>query len=268
MNPELPTDRYILSLRPEFYDDQIVGLAFLGLLKHTVASADHAHSLIDVVAGGSPEDVRRVFSGLVRLWFECIALHMQSEEDAAASVALDSAEASSNGIVPSALVERTVLDREKGRFFKKIYGVDSALFAVIKFTTECASASSTARKAILDAGTLALVLSAFVNRSYKLSSLHDAFGHTGKRRGAKSPRRDTTDVRPTLESPLASINAEASTLSVLIRTPKFQENWKASRFAHRVALCAALVDGVFGGDAGRDNQYAVTRALFGKIVGR
>lgn len=240
------------------------------MLKNAVASNDRGHGLMNIIVRGSEEDVKRVFSGLVRLWFECIASQMKSEEDTADGNASGTMmgitfESQASGLPSAIVVERTVLEREKVRFFQKIYGINSALSAMINFTSKCAQASHIVRKAILDAGALALVLSAFAHIDYKLGGLVDTFGST-KHQGTKSPRRDITNVGSTSAFPLATINAEASTLSVLIRNPKFQKNWPANRFANRRALCATLVDSLFGGDAEQDNQYALTRALFGKIV--
>lgn len=227
------------------------------MLNHIVKSGDSAQNLINTITRSSGDDIIRIFSGFMRIWFECIGLQVQHDLDARAARSSDGFSVSEDrvvsGMVPPVEQEHSFYEREKNSFFQKIVKVDSVLFNVIKFATECAFRGATVRTGMLHSGGLALVLTAFVNADYRLGGLIDVPGKQSKSGETWPPS-------------LGAINAEASTLSVLIHQAKFQKNWRGSRFTTRVTLCSMLVDSLFGGEEEQDNDYAVTRALFNKIV--
>ncbi|KAF7964770.1 hypothetical protein HWV62_3136 [Athelia sp. TMB] len=197
------------------------------------------------------------------------------------------------GVVPvvSESNQRSLLDREKAAFFQKVHGLDSALFSVITFTANCAASMGNAstRQAIVDAGVLALVLTAFVCADYKLGTLIEPMrqAEASKARPSGNNNQDASVIpTPTpasinaeastlsvldasvIPTPTpASINAEASTLSVLVHNPSFQRNWQKSKFTQRINVCAGLVTSLFPATE-TGGQDAVTRGLFARIVDR
>ncbi|KZP30502.1 hypothetical protein FIBSPDRAFT_945867 [Athelia psychrophila] len=255
--------------RAENYDAETVALAALAILKRIISSSDHAQSLINILIQGSQEDVRRVFSGIVQLWLESIAHKIQKDETLASGQQRGTMETHSQmqahtGSVPEIPTEPTLLEQEKESFFYKVHGLDSALFAVVAFAGECATGvDSGTRQAMVECGVPALVLSAFVCDDYQPDSLLEPF----RKAVSKGSRRKTRDgsIIPATSLTSESINAEASTLSVIVHKPKFQRNWQGGRFAQRVNQCAALVNSLFPAE-GTGGQYAVTRALFSRIV--
>lgn len=228
----------------------MVSLAILCILKRVIKSKNGARTFTNVITRGSPDDVHRVFSGIVRLWLESAVEQMEKTSDIEAW-----------GGSVSALSKTTLLEREKASFFQKMHGRDSVLIAVITFVADGAAAMNTAgsRQAMAEAGVLALVLSAFVCKDFKLETLMEPT------RRAKAIHRETRDASMIpAPSPMA-INTEASTLSVLMHNASFQRNWQGSSFAQRIGVCATLVNSLFPvADTG--DQYTITRALFLRIV--
>jgi hypothetical protein len=233
------------------------------MLKHIVLSGDSARHLMNALAESSYEDSVYIFSGVLRLWLECVGMQVQKilapESDHSSIL---SARLFRGGVVPEVESEQTSYDREKERFIRKIVDVDNALLNLIKFATETANESATARSGLLDAGGLALVLFAFINPDFKLSGLVYNSTKQGTKRGGGPGPREASLCQPLS---LSAINAEASTLSVSIRSPKFRRTWEGRRFQTRLALCSSLVYSLLGED-GMDDRHAVTRALFRKIV--
>ncbi|KZP30492.1 hypothetical protein FIBSPDRAFT_1038162 [Athelia psychrophila] len=254
--------------RAENYDAETVALATLAILRRIISSSDHARSLINLLAQGSLEDVRRVFSGIVQLWLESIADKIQKDETLASGRQMRTVEThsqmqSQTGSVPDIPTEPTLLEQEKESFFYKVHGHDSVLVSIIEFARECAtSMDSGTRQAMLEGGAHALVLSAFVCNDYQLDSLIEPFRKATLSR-KKGSRGNTIIPAP---PSLASINADASTLSVSIHTPKFQRNWQGGRFEHRLNVCGALVTSLFPAAEDMGEEYAVTRALLFRIV--
>ncbi|KAF7983691.1 hypothetical protein HWV62_19609 [Athelia sp. TMB] len=259
--------------RSESYDDEMVALSTLVILKRVIITSDHAQAFLKVITRGSQEDVHRVFSGIVWVWLECTAEQLQkinqmadNRNGGAMAIPFDK----KTGVVPvvSESNQRSLLDREKAAFFQKVHGLDSALFSVITFTANCAASMGNAstRQAIVDAGVLALVLTAFVCADYKLGTLIEPMrqAEASKARPSGNNNQDAS-VIPT-PTP-ASINAEASTLSVLVHNPSFQRNWQKSKFTQRINVCAGLVTSLFPATE-TGGQDAVTRGLFARIVDR
>lgn len=163
--------------------------------------------------------------------------------------------------VPMIEIEQTSFEQEKSALFLRALSSKSALFDVIKFTKKCvlADESSTNRHAILDSGILALVLSAFACKDYRLDSLFKK-GQNAR----KSNSKDATAL-PGPPIGIALINAEASTLSMLVHNPKFQRNWKEDEFRQRMNACASLMRNLFP-EGEQEPQYVVTKALFAGII--
>jgi len=246
--------------RFRFYDSEVIKLAFLAMLKHIVLSGDSARHLLNALAESSYEDAVYIFSGVLRLWLECVGMQVQRNltPESEFSNFLGGRPCS---VVPQVEQEQTSYDREKDRFMRKIVDVDNALLNFIKFATETANESATTRSGLLDAGGLALVLFAFVNPDFKLSGLIDNSATT--KREAGPGHREASLYQPLS---LSAINAEASTLSVLIRSSKFRRTWQGRRFQTRLAHCSSLVYNLLGEDGRTDDRQAVMCALFREIV--
>jgi hypothetical protein len=146
--------------------------------------------------------------------------------------------------------------------------MDGPLYNLIKFTMKAAEQNISVRLGLLDAGSLALVLTAFANADFRLSSLVSIPKQEGKQKGVKSGRREVPDAEVSPHPSLVAINAEASALSVLIRNAKFTERWRGQRLDTRLSLCSALVDSLLRkeGVTVLDDGYEVTTALFRNIV--
>lgn len=234
-------------------------------MKYIVTSSDSTYTLISVITRSSVEDLSRVFAAIVQLWLESTAFQLHRAADIAeltnAIDALAGASFCPSPTVPVIEIEQTPFEQEKSALFLRAFGSKSALFDVIKFTKQCvlADEGSAKRRAILDAGILALVLSTFACKDYRLDSLFKK-GQNARKQNLK----DATGLpRPPLG--IALINAEASTLSVLVHKPKFERNWQEDDFGRRKIACASLVSSLFSEDE-QDPQYAVTEALFVGIV--
>lgn len=258
--------------RPQLYDSEIIELAFLSTLKFIALSGNSARHLMDVLALGSHQDVVRVFSGVIRLWLECVNIqtHTSSEHSTAQYVNTLSS-VSGDGMFPGNLVPTNEDPRfyayEKAAFLGKIANVDKYIYNIIKFATDAADKNMTIRWGMLDAGCLSLVLSAFVSDGFKLKSLTDVVENQGRKRRSKLGRRETLDAEISLLTPISStmINAEASKLSILIRNAKFRAAWQGERFNTRRFLCLQLVDNLLGGED-MDHEHSVTYTLFKTIL--
>jgi hypothetical protein len=235
------------------------------MLKHIVLSGDSALHLINVLAQVSQEDIRYVFSGVIRLWLDALSIQFQKPSSSGSSFS-NRFDPGISGELPPIDIDPSFYDRQKMDLFKKMAGLDSALYGIIKFTTKAAEQNTSIRLGMLEAGSLALVLAAFSNTDFKLSSLVGIPGTEGKRKDAKSAGRKVSDAAspPLLSS--STINAEASTLSILIHTAKFVQRWGSQEFNTRLFLCSSLVDSLLGNEGVLDDEYCVTRALFQNIV--
>jgi hypothetical protein len=239
------------------------------MLRNIVLSGDSALDLMNVLARGSREDTDNVFSGVIRLWLDCINMQVQSDDKyrmGYTNVIIGHHSDGVTGELPPIEIDGSLYDTEKNRLGLKMVDTDSALHNIIKFTTKAAEQTTSVRLGLLDAGSLALVLTAFANADFRLSSLTSAPGKEGKGKGAKSGRNVISDEKAPPRLSSTAINAEASALSVLIHTAKFIKPWRGQRLDTRLSLCSSLVDGLLGKDEVLDDEHEVTRALFRNIV--
>jgi len=246
----------------------------LAILKHIVLSGGTAQHLMNVIAECSHEDTVRVFSGVLRLWLECIGLQIKNdaiaraERQSSASVVSEEKFHSMNvPVFENVMVDQTFYDKAKGELWDKIVDVDAALIHVIQFATRAAKQNTTMRLAMLEAGSLVLALAAFANHDFKLAGLVSVPGKEEQAKRVKSGRRQNADATAScpLPLPVTAMNAGASTLLVAMRYAPFREFWGAQRFDTRLSLCSSLVDSLLGedGDQGGSRE---TRALFKEIV--
>jgi hypothetical protein len=158
-------------------------------------------------------------------------------------------------------------DQEKTRLFRKASNVDVASFNITKFVTTAAHRSMHIRAGLLNAGALSCVLIAFANTDFQLLSLMDGLKEKGKKKEAQARHRESPEsaIPATPPISLEAIEAEASTLTVLMHTTTFRRAWADESFNMRRHLCSLLVDSLLEEHivAGR---YVWTRALFGKIL--
>jgi len=238
------------------------------MLKHIVVSGDSALHLINVLAQGSREDTGYVFSGVICLWLDFVSMQLWS--DAACRAGRYDMMSGSvfpgpgDAVVPN-LIDLSLYHHEKNLLGMKMAGIDSALHNIIKFTTKVAEQNASVRLGMLDAGSLALVLTAFANADFRLSSLIGTPGKEGNGKGVTSGG-DISDKTAPSSISLSAINAEASALAISIHTAKFTKPWRGERLNIRLSLCSSLVDSLLGKDRALDNEYEMTRALFKQIV--
>jgi len=254
----------------QFYDSEIVDLGFLTILRQIVLRGSSAQHLIRIFGRSSHDDTVRIFSGIIHLWLECIEMQVKNDVEARAhrqaNIFSVVEQRSVSGSIPKfEIVHKTFYSREKSRIFAQILNLDTALYNVIEFAAATAKRNANVRLGMLDAGCLALVLTAFANADFRLSSLTDAPRMDGKAKGAKPGHRENSGAETLPPYSLTAINAEASTLSVFIHTPKFNKLWQGQRLDTRLSLCSSLVYSLLGRDE-VDEGYEVTRALFRKIV--
>jgi hypothetical protein len=159
-------------------------------------------------------------------------------------------------------------DQEKRRLFQKASNVDTALYNIIKFSIMAARHDRTTRFCMLDAGVLSLVILAFVNVDFLAPSLVDLWRKKGKHANSKSVNAETGYNLDGSPSPIPSdvIQAEASTLSVLMHRAAFRETWQQQQYNDRHHLCSLLVHFLLGDFGEPDDSYTWTRALFRKIL--
>ncbi|KIM71280.1 hypothetical protein PILCRDRAFT_757859 [Piloderma croceum F 1598] len=264
-------DDIVEFAKREFYGSTTVEFAYLAILKHLALSGDSAQHLMDALARGSREDTEDIFSAVIRLWLECVSTQIETSEKlrAANQIGFMSIFEGhySPGMPPPIPSGLSLHDREKQKLLLKMAEVDSVLFNIIKFITKAAMQNSTVRLGMLDAGSLAIVLTAFADPvAFTLSSLTGNLGKEGKGKGGSSTHRKVSDIADAQRLFSAAISAEASTLSVLIRKPQFIKPWRGHRLETRLSLCSSLIDSLLGGQELDDVEYGVTRALFRNIV--
>jgi len=162
------------------------------------------------------------------------------------------------------IIDKTFYDQAKRDLWQKIVDVDTALIHVIQFATRAAKQNTTMRLAMLEAGSLALVLAAFANGDFKLAGLVSL---PGKEKAKRAKEGQSADAKASYPLPLSvtAMNAGASTLLVMMRYAPFREFWGDQRFDTRLSLCSSLVNSLLGedGDQGGSRE---TRALFKGIV--
>jgi hypothetical protein len=173
----------------------------------------------------------------------------------------------SPGSVPELdVIQKTFYSHQKEAVMLKIMNLDIALYHMLRFATETAKQNTTVRLGMLTAGCLVLALTAFANADFRLSSLIIIPGMEGTPQGANlGISSNVTDAEALPLISLAAINAEASTLSFFVHSPKFKKSWHGQRLGTRLSLCSSLVFSLLGRDGWADEGYEVTRALFRKI---
>jgi hypothetical protein len=246
-----------------FYDSEIIDFAFLVIFKQIVSNG--AEHLVNMLARGSRESTVRVFSGIIHLWLEHIGMQIKDEMTDQSLPPMTSTlyvpyVPTPMQRVPVKAVDKTFCSREKDAVMMKIMNSDTSLYHMLRFTTETAKQNATVRLGMLGAGSLALALTAFANADFKLSSLDTVSGEPPQ--GPKLEIGNSVNVLPLS---LAAINAEASTLSFFIHSPKFRKSWHGQRLETRLSLCSSLVFALLGRDEPPDEGYEVTRALFRKM---
>jgi hypothetical protein len=241
------------------------------MLKHIILSGDSAQHLMNVLARGSREDTDYVFSGVIRLWLDCISMQLWREKSSSAGTPDTLAGVVNPGLlgslppIPAEQIEQSLYDREKISLGRKIAGIDIALYNIIKFATRVAEQGTSVRLGMLDAGSLVLIFTAFAHAEFNMSSLMGVAREKGK--GGKSDRTEFADDDDDL--PHLSLNAiinEASILSGLIHTSKFVQPWRGERLDTRLSLCSSLVDSLLGKDEEVDPEHGVMHVIFRKIV--
>jgi hypothetical protein len=239
------------------------------MLKYIVTSPNSALvHLMMVLSQCSREETCCAFSGVIRLWLDYTRMQIQLQKDADSrrwDFSHHALPFAAIGEPTPALSSQSLYHREKDNLGQHTVGTDKALHNILEFVTRAGEQHTALRLGMIDAGSLALVLSAFANVNFGLSSLICTPEMEGKTNNSKSERWPDIDSGVTRLSSTA-INAEASTLSVAIYSPKFVERWGAERFATRLSLCSSLVDSLLRQEGVVDDEYEVTRALFRKIV--
>lgn len=249
--------------RSEFYDSEIVELAFLTILKHVLESGHHARYLIKSIEKCPREGIVCIFAGTIRLWLECVA--MQIRDDTLRHAApLNNIRGTRTEVELPIHVDESFYDREKSRLFEKTANTDAALYNIVKFATKSAYCSTTIRCGMLDAGALSLVIVAFINTDFQLPAFIDV-SRKRRRKTGQSERSENPGSR-TSPIPEDVIRAEAATLTALIHTPTFRQAWRDEEFNIRRYLCSLLVDGLLGRRGEINDRYAWTNALFRKIL--
>jgi len=255
---ETHTNLHLLSVSSSFYDSKIIDFAFFVIFKEIISNG--AKHLVTVLAEGSRESTVRVFSGIIRLWLEHISMQVKDET---MDQSLPPITYPRMQRVPvNDVHNKTFCIREKEAVMKKIMYSDASLYHMLRFARETAEQNATVRLSMLDAGSLVLALTAFANADFRLSSL-DAIPGGPQGQEFEFGNGVNAETPPPLS--LAAINAEASTLSFFIHSPKFRKSWHGQRLETRLSLCSSLVFTLLGRDERADEGYEVTRALFRKI---
>ena len=234
-------------------------------------SADH---LVSAMGACILEDIVYIFSGIIRLWFECVQMQMQHESIYGPSSHQSAFRATSieSHLSPTSSIDlhENFYDHEKTRLFKRVLNVDAALYKIIIFATDAARASDIIRCGMLKAGVLSLVIVAFANADFIPSNLINTATNKGKQKEAQSVRIVGATGQdggngPT-PVPLEAIQNDAATLSALIHSAKFKESWGDKRLNTRRRLCSSLVDVLLEDFGAKDHKHAWIQALFRKIV--
>jgi hypothetical protein len=245
------------------------------MLKLIVLNGDAADHFIRALGACSRQNMVHISSGIFGIWIECIQVQQQNQHNAGyqnagyMQIGLKSHGYRAALDIPID-ADESFYNREKNRLFEKVTNVDMALYNVIIFATNATRWSESVRRAMLDAGALSLVIVAFVNADFLPSKLMVA-GRKGKEKetglGCTGNAVDGY-YHPSGPIPLSVIQAEASTLSVLMHDTAFLKTWHDKQLDIRRRLCSSLVDALLGDFGERNDKYAWTRSLFRKILDR
>lgn len=244
------------SLRPQFYDQEIVQIASLAILKHILVSGDAARHLITIIARCTPYRITLIISNIVRL----LAEHFTSQTRDLMTGLMGNRNLSTRSIITS-IDDASFFGLEKELLFEEVTNARAALPNMLKFATRLAGHGLVAREAMMEAGALALVLFTFSNQDFHAQTLL-AYA---KQRGY--------DRNGEVEAiPLDIINGEAATLASLVSTYSFRQNWSSQAYRARRVACARFLKALFGnvGEQGGSGElgerYRWMRALYSKIV--
>jgi hypothetical protein len=173
------------------------------------------------------------------------------------------------GLAPKVeVIHKTFCSREKDAIMTKILNVDTALYHMLNFATETAQLNAEVRLGMLDAGSLALVLTAFASADFRLSGLTVMPWKDGKAKTNNTGGKRYWDAAASPYHSSPAINAEASTLCICIHNDRFRKSWPRRQFDTRLSLCSSLVYSLLGRDEVVNDEYEVTRGLFRKIITR
>lgn len=253
--------------RSQFYDSEIVELAFLAMLKQILLAGSSAVHLVDAIAQIAHQDIISIFSGVIQLWLECIRLQVQTQLTYGTNTGFERRPMTHGMALPP---DDNLYDREKHRLFQKTSNLDTALYNIIEFCALAARRHRAIRFCMLDAGVLSLVIIAFVNADFLAPSLVDLTLKKGKQMKVPSAgagnryNQDCLLPPPPISSDI--IQAEASVLSVLMHRAAFRGTWHRQQFNDRRRLCSLLVHSLLGNFGETDDRYIWTRALFRKIL--
>lgn len=216
---------------------------------------------MDSIALLPDAEIIRIFAGVIRLWLECVISGFPAYSDAMEPHFV-SPMYPNNNCKPAAIDhDDSFYDREKEHLFQRISNVDTAVFNILRFFITAARRHNALRIGLLHAGGLSLVLTTFVNVEFQLGGICRVLG-VDPRNDKRSKQRRV----PLQPIPLDAINNEASTLTVLMYDPLFQQNWEDRHFEARKALCSHLVDVLTRDISESDSRYQWSRALFKKIT--
>jgi hypothetical protein len=228
---------------------------------------------VDVLADCSREHTARIFSGVIRLWLECIGLQIKNDALTRPAQPTDPTEVNEEHFqfikcteIEEVTLDKTFYGHAKRDLWRRIVDVDAALIHVIQFATRAAR-QNTIRLGMLDAGGLVIVLAAFANSNFNLAGLISVPTREGEVKRAKSKHGRSVDVTHKTPLPLSTvaINAGAATLLVVMRYATFREFWGDHRFNARLSFCSSLVDSLLGDDEAEWGSRE-TRTLFKEIV--
>ncbi|KAF7969941.1 hypothetical protein HWV62_25561 [Athelia sp. TMB] len=243
----------------QFYDQEIVNLSTLAILKHVLSSGNSARHLIAIIAQSKPQHITLIFSKIVWLWAECCLSQITEKVMGDPHLGWDRSQFVVGIVAP--VVDTSFYGREKTRLWERASNSDTAVYNILHFTTRAAGFGLPMRQAMMDAGVLALVPLAYVNQRFQTEKMLECVKHP--RCGSRG------EAYPI---PLDVINAEAATLASLVATPGFRANWSGQAYMARRAACSQFLKVLFGnaGESGQSSEleekYWWMRALYQKIV--
>jgi hypothetical protein len=253
-----------------FYDDEIVDIAFLAMLKQILSRGDSTLHLIDAIAQIDPQDIVLVFSGVIRLWLECMQTQINTQFTYGGNLLIglwgNERETPLDAPTFSMDVDQNFHDREKKRLLGGASNKSTATYNILKFAATAAHRHNSIQSCMLDAGALSLVVTAFINVDFLASSLINFRWEGGK--VSRPKPKHAMNINADAHTPIPSdvILDEAATLSTLIHTPSFRHNWDERHFNNRRHLSLLLVDSLLGSNWAKDDNYRWTRAVFRKIL--
>src|SRR5882762_8380241 len=132
-------------------------MANIAMLKHIVLNGNSAIQLMNVLAQGNREDMCCLFSGVIRLWLDCMAIQIQTDHEKRFGAAGDFGPMGTQFDKPGSGLPSMRTDHtpsESWRFGEKLVDVDTYLYNLIKFTIAAAKRQNSVRLGMLDAGCL------------------------------------------------------------------------------------------------------------------